>query len=75
MKRLAILLVIAAFIALSFLAFSNRARTSQAEPCGCNVACLGGKTCAINCPTGKAAHCECSGASQYNPAEAKCYCR
>lgn len=74
MKRFTILLVIAAFIALSFLAFSNRART-QPENCGCNTACMGGKSCAIKCATGKAAHCDCVGGNQYNPAEAKCYCQ
>ena len=75
MKRFAYLLLVTALVAFTIFAFSSRARLAQEEPCGCSTACLGGKRCAINCPTGKAAHCECLGGSQYNPQEPKCYCK
>lgn len=85
MKRLTFLLVIMALVVFTLLASSNRAGPVQsselaqpvqtAQPCGCSTACMGGKKCAISCPTGRAAHCDCLGGSQTSPQEAKCYCR
>ena len=75
MKRLTFLLVLIALVAITLFASSNRARPVPIEPCGCYTACMGGKNCAISCPTGKAAHCECLGGSQTSPQEPKCYCR
>jgi hypothetical protein len=77
MKRLTFLLVFIALVAFTFtlLASSNRARPAGAEPCGCSADCMGGKKCAISCPVGTAAHCECIGGSQTSPSEPKCYCR
>jgi hypothetical protein len=88
MKRLTFfLLAIVLIFAFALLASSNRARpahasestqpaqANRAEPCGCSTACMGGKRCAIKCPEGKAAHCECEGGTTFSPQEAKCYCR
>lgn len=76
MKKRLIILAILIFSAVGFLGYSNRASLSNASnataDCGCNVSCLGGKTCAISCPTGQAAHCDCVGNA---PQEARCYCR
>lgn len=78
-RRLTVILVIIVFGVIGFFGYSNRASLSSPSgstaDCGCNVACMGGKSCAINCPTGKAAHCDCVGNAGFVPQEAKCYCQ
>ena len=82
-----LLLAITIFFAIASFASSNSAqptstlqptRSAQpnnAEDCGCRASCMGGKQCAIKCPEGKAAHCECEGGGPPFPQEAKCSCR
>src|SRR5205085_4821860 len=86
MKYLSWLLVVIALVACTLLVASNRARlgqtsaatqpaSAQKNNCGCTTACMGGKQCAISCPQGQAAHCECEDRGPANPKEPKCYCR
>lgn len=88
MKRLTfLLLAIVLFFAFTSLVSSNRARPTPASEstqpvqanntalCGCTISCLGAKQCAIKCPEGKAAHCECEDMGERRPQEPKCYCR
>jgi hypothetical protein len=79
MKRLTLVVMIVVLFTLILLTPSSRAwlaaRFGTSGDCGCSTACMGGKSCAINCPTGQAAHCDCVGGSEHTPQEAKCYCR
>lgn len=83
MRRLTFLLVVVLLVASTFVIASSRVKPARSlEPagpvptdCGCRTACMGGKSCAIACPTGKAAHCDCLGGSEHHPQQAKCYCQ
>ncbi len=79
MNRRTILVLVITFTIATLFVFTAHAwlaaQVRTTGDCGCSTACMGGKSCAINCPTGKAAHCDCVGGSQHTPAEAKCYCR
>lgn len=80
MKRFTLILVILILGVVALFAYSNRAWLSgqynATQDCGCNVSCMEGKNCAIKCPVGKAAHCDCDyGLTGKAPAKARCYCQ
>ncbi len=78
MKRRIILSVVVALAVVTLFIFSTRAwlaaPVQTTGDCGCYKACMGGDSCAIKCPTGKAAHCNCADGTQQNPGRAYCYC-
>jgi len=90
MKRLTFLLIVLVIIALAaftLLASGNRARLAQTlestqpaqakqnDDCGCHSACMGTNQCAIKCPVGQAAHCDCKTVGARGEQQPNCYCR